>query len=388
MSETDPSEVLFPGEVADTIGGYPTIYHFQAALDMDRDLNHSRLPLIVCVPGAFHLARIFYGDSSADKHSSEDFLSYRLSQLGFNVLCVSYPLERNLSQAMPSIASQFNVKDWGKQIAQVTSKVADHHHLPRDVVLVTWSMGGRVVVPFSTSIRELGFNICQSISLAGPPGISRAMGPPLAELDCTPAGYAKIASVWPKYWSQLEEMSRLNAESEPDQIPHSAISQEIYFSQYVGAIPIRLIGLGLKYDEHSRDFAPDEARPEDDSQVFDVAHLPLVSAIYPTAIVDAHQALTNRAAWGFLLTYKLERLIRDSGALHRMGTAANAARWQQVMDLVHTATSKLCMPMRGNHFFFVGKYTAKSTAIKVAELIKVGSRLINELATLCDDVDS
>jgi hypothetical protein len=344
------NRALYPGEILDTIAGYPTIYNFQPAS------NPPTKPLIVCIPGGVHLARIYYGGHS--NSSPKNFLSHHLNNHGFNVLSVSYPLE-STPEIMPANAPHFRIADWGRQAATTAKKIIDQHALPTTVVLIGWSMAGRVLVPFTISAKELGLDVVQFVSFAGTPGISglrhNLYQQPHPRVACTEAGYLLIPEKLEGFWKQVEEMQRLNG--------GEIVPRDVYLKEYVGGSPVGLTGMRLRYDGSS--FVRDEVVHEDDSRVWDFGNYPLVSALCPSGVMDASHAMADRATWGFILTYQLERVIGRKGLAKVQGSG----KWQRLLDFVRDAPRRLCWSVDGNHFFFVGQKAAGEVAAKVVELI-------------------
>ncbi|KAJ5888739.1 hypothetical protein N7495_008780 [Penicillium taxi] len=287
--------------------------------------------------------------------------------MGFGVLSISYPVETD-PPIMPS-SVKYRVSDWGQQAAIITKKIIDQYSLAsRAVVLIAWSMGGRMVVPFTSSAKELGLDVRQFISFAATPGISiTQQSGPLS----TTTGYLHPSNHIQGFCKQLQEVDEVNG--------FSTIPREIYIREYTGGTPINLPGLRLKYNGQNA-FVIDEVTHEEDSRVFDVANLPLISAIYPTDILDARHALTDRATWGFILTLKLQNLIGKRALLN----VESKGKWPQLMDLVHSAPERLSVPITGNHFFFISERGARETANKVVHLLMEGSMLQNELSVLLD----
>ena len=367
MEHTNPSGrlPLYSGEVFDTIAGFPTIYHYQPGDDLEA--REQPKPLIVCVTGGLHLARVFYGGHKGSEPSN--FLTYWLKKLGFGVLSLSYPLDTD-SGIMPLTAAEFRIQDWGRQAAMTTKKVIDENSLTtQSVVLISWSMGGRMVVPFNISAKELGLEVQQYISFAATPGIS-SIRPLPSGITCSSAGYFHVPPHVNVFCQQLDEMENLNGGRE-------AIPRDLYMREYIGGTPVNLIGLRLKYDG-TGNFIQDEVTHEEDTKVLDVASFPLITAIYPTSILDASHALADKASWGFLLTYKLETMIGKQGLLNLKGTP----KWQQVLDLVHAAPGRLFVPVAGNHFFFVGEKSAREIADVVAKLVDDALKFQSELSSL------
>lgn len=347
---------LYPGEVLDTIAGYPTIYNYQPSTQPT-----TTKPLIVCIPGGVHLARIYYGGHSTS--SPQNFISHHLNNHGFNVLSLSYPIESTPS-IMPPTASNFSITDWGRQAATTAKKVISEHSLPRSVVLIGWSMGGRILVPFTVSAKELGLSVVQFISFAATPGISGLRPnlyaqPALGKLGCTPKGYMLIPGRLGAFAQQVSEMEGVGFNA------GEIIPKDVYLREYVGGTPIRLMGLRLRLKDDGRSFVQDEVTHEEDSRVWDFANCPLVSALVPDGDMDASHAMADMATWGFILTYQLEGFIGKEGLAKVKGTK----KWERLLAFVRDAPRRLCWSVDGNHFFFIGEKAASEVAGKVAKLI-------------------
>lgn len=356
---------LYPGETLDTIAGYPTIYHYEPSGQQETKA------LIVCVPGSMHLGRIFYGGHVGSV--SSDFLSHWLSTHGFGVLCLSYPVESN-PPVMPHTGAAFRIGDWARQAAMTAKEVMSKHNLTTaPVILISWSMGGRMVVPFTTAARELGLDVQQFISFAATPGFS--MTRPSTGLISTKSGYLDIPSSSDVFYHQLAEMHRLNQ-------GRMVIPHDVYEREYVGATPVGLTALEMKYagsgSGDDTDFVEHETSSEEETRVLDVAEYPFITAVYPTSILDARHALADRASWGFLLTRKIESAIAKNGL-------DAASSWDELLDLVHSAPSRLCLPVEGNHFFFVGERTARNAAETVAELVGRAQKFKSSCPAAVDD---
>jgi len=313
--------------------------------------------------------RASFGASVLWRHENcdpEDFLAFWLNSHGYGVLSLSYPLETE-PEIMPLSFAAFRIGDWGRQAAETAKKIMETHDLlTRSVVLVSWSMGGRMVVPFNISAKELGLNVEQFISFAATPGFS-SIRPLPPGIVCSPAGYFHVPPHIDVFCKQLDEMSELNG-------GRDIIPRNIYLREYIGGTPINLIGLNLKYDGKGA-FVQDATSHETDTRVLDVSNFPLISAIYPTSILDASHALADKASWAFLNTYTLETMIGRQGLVNVQGTE----KWQQLLELVHSAPERLSVSTVGNHFFFLGRDSAKGSAEKVVMLIKEMKTFYDEL---------
>lgn len=364
--------LLYPGEVLDHIAGFPTIYHYSPAT-VDGSNNNAPKPLIVCVTGGLHLARVFYGGHEGARR--EDFIAYWLNQQGFNVLSLSYPLETE-DGIMPLTGTHFRITDWGLQAATTTRQIMDRKgYRDRTLILISWSMAGRMVVRFNIAAKALGLDVALFVSFAATPGLS-SIRPPPAGMTCSPAGYFHVRTHLDVFHEHLEEMVGLN--DHDGNTGHTVIPRDVYLREYCGGSPINLIGLQLRYEPAEGRFVRDDRTHEEDTRVLDVANLPLIAAIYPTSIMDASHALADKAGWGFLLTYKLEAMIGTQGLQNVRGTP----KWQRLLDLVHSASGRLFVATPGNHLFFIGEHNARVAVEKVEALFKEAGTFERELLQL------
>ncbi|KAJ6096523.1 hypothetical protein N7486_007269 [Penicillium sp. IBT 16267x] len=271
---------------------------------------------------------------------------------------------------MPASGANFRIQNWARQAATTTKKVMEEKALPtRSIVSIAWSMGGRMIVPFNISAKGLGLDVQQFISFAATPGIS-SIRTPAPGMACSEAGYFCISDRLGNFYQQVQAMEEFND-------GQTSISKDIFLREYVGGTPINLTGVRLKYNGKGS-FIQDELTHEEDTRVFDVINLPFITALYPTGILDASHALTDQATWGFLISYQLEAMIGKQGLQKVKGTA----KWQQLLDFVHAAPGRLCYPVPGTHFFFVGETSAREVAEKVVQLISVAREFHQELSEI------
>ncbi|KAF9886673.1 hypothetical protein FE257_011187 [Aspergillus nanangensis] len=379
------SPSLYPGETLVTIAGHPTIYHYSSSSNPPSPNK----PLLVLIPGSLHLARIFYGGHPTS--SPTNFLTHHLNQQGYDVLSLSYPLETK-PPLMPTAASNtFRIPDWGHQAALTTQKVLQEttSHpttttTTRPIVLIAWSMAGRMVVPFTVSARALGLDVRLCIGFAATPGFS-AIRPVAPGIVCSGEGFFTVPARVEDFCAQIREMEEGNGCGEGEGGSSNGgeiIPREVYLRDYVGGTPINLIGLRLKYDSAISGFVRDEVAHEDETRVLEMGLFPMISAVYPTGVMDASHAIADRATWGFLLTYKLEAMIGEMGGWERFKKKkkkGSKETWEKLVRLVHEAPDRLCMSAPGNHFFFVGERAAREVAAQVDGLVEEAAALEKEL---------
>jgi hypothetical protein len=100
-----PSADLYPGEEMLATNGIETLNYFKAGAP-DK-------PLMIFVPGGFHLARVAYGYPGGNER---DFLAFWLGKRGYSFLGASYPTGNKVySEVYP----EFSIRDWGQQVATV-----------------------------------------------------------------------------------------------------------------------------------------------------------------------------------------------------------------------------------------------------------------------------
>ncbi|KAL4932999.1 thioesterase domain protein [Aspergillus undulatus] len=282
---------------------------------------------------------------------------------------------------MPPTSASFRLSDWGRQAATTTRKAINEKNLPNNsVILISWSMGGRMVVPFTIAAKELALDVIQYISFAATPGFS-SIRPPQPGLAPANSGYFTVQARLENFCTQLLEMQKLNGNGDTER---EIIPRDVYMREYVGATPINIIGLGLRYDDEKKGFVPDDVPHEHDSQVLNISNFPFITALYPTSILDASHALADRATWGFLLTYKLENMIGKHGLRNVQGKEDGDGTWKRLSDLVRSAPERLCLPVPGNHFFFVGEKSARDVAASVERVIGEAGDFQRELASLIE----
>ncbi|KAH0366953.1 hypothetical protein KCU65_g5026, partial [Aureobasidium melanogenum] len=342
---------LLEGEQLETFHGAPCLYKFCPATSSN--------PLIVLIPGGAHNARIFYGGH--DTHDPDEFLAAWLNKLGHGVLSISYPLESQ-PEIMSANAPHFRISDWGQQAAEVTHHVIDQNKLSRDVVLVAWSMGGRILVPYCKAVKSLGLNVRSFISLCATPGLP-GIRPPSPGIVSTKAGYASLMSTFNMFLKQVHEQANSNKEK-------PVFSDEDYRSCYFGHTPVSLLGNGLRFDRDDV-FIVDKYLSDEDAAAHEFLHLPWISSLTPTSPLDARHVLTDKSTWNYMLTQRLCALYEKSPAY----CSARGSGWQDLIQLSELAQNSLSATIEGNHFFFIGRRGAEITVQAIIKQICIADSL-------------
>ncbi|MBL0915031.1 MAG: hypothetical protein IBJ13_05815, partial [Sphingopyxis sp.] len=133
------ADPLFPGERR-VLGHHFPVLAWSSPGDDDK-------PLLILVPGGGHLARVYYGHPGSDPR---DFLAHWLARRGYGLLALSYPSDH---PANPAPCADMDVVDWAQDLAAAT---ASHVAAGREVILVGWSMAGRLARAFRLAGGDLG----------------------------------------------------------------------------------------------------------------------------------------------------------------------------------------------------------------------------------------
>lgn len=339
-----PDPKLYAGEQLDTVAGFPTLYNFFPA--------DPQKPLVVFIPGNLHNARIAYGGHQG--YEQRDFLAYWLNSHGHGLLAISYPLDSEPA-IMPATAPHFRIPDWGKQAAQVTHSVIKTHGLSSQVVVTGWSMGSRIVVPYTAEAQSLGIDVVLYVSLAGYPAIHGLW--PALKVERAASGYAGVSHIFQLFTDQMQE--------EEDQWNGGRviIPYDIYLREYCGHAPVGLADYHLRYDRDSESFVRDDWTSMEEAAIDRAQHCPMIAALTGTSSLDAGHVVTDQATWTFVLTRKLMHEI-DA---HDLSKVVDRGNWSKLIDLVHSVSADISYLIPGNHFFFVGESGASETAAVIVK---------------------
>ncbi|KAL1961485.1 hypothetical protein VTN77DRAFT_1823 [Rasamsonia byssochlamydoides] len=413
--------LLYEGERLETSAGYPTLYKFlPSSSPTPPNSTGKKKPLIVFIPGAAHLARIAYGGHAG--YDPRNFLAYWLNEAGYDVLAISYPLE---TKSDPAIVApdypDFRVPAWGEQAARTTRMVLDEGKKKNEngglgngngsdsddeVILLAWSMGGKILKPFVASARECGFHVKLFVALAATPGGITGLRAYPRQIRRTENGYATCAGFDESFLRQIHEQWRL--EQEQDENVPAIIDDEVFLREYIGYTPVRLTSWGLTYPDDSNNnnidsasnkntdesgFIPDEwealrdAGPTDK----DIRGYPFIGSIRPTSILDMRHTLCDSANWGMILTLKLtadvtKALSNSHSSSPSFSSGSHSEKdtyWQQLTHLIHSAPAEMTTEtVHGTHFFFLGRTGARETAEAIVRLIEKMERIQGQMEEL------
>ncbi|GAM43370.1 thioesterase domain protein [Talaromyces pinophilus] len=358
MAESTPN--LYAGEQLDEAAGFPTLYNYLPA--------GPQKPLVVFIPGAEHNARVAYGGHEG--YQQKDFLAHWLNSHGHGLLAISYPIESE-PEIMPATAPHFRIRDWGKQAAEVTHRIIEKHGLSKQVVLVAWSMGGRIVIPYCAHAHSLGIEVALFVSFAATPGIHGAKAPPPGA-SSTAAGYATAKGFYKMFARQVQD------QNEQWNNGRIIVPEEIYLREYTGYTPVSLRGWNYRYDTESRHFVEDCWTSTEDAIVHEAEHCPMIATAGGTSPLDARHVITDQATWSFVLTRKLMHDIES----HDVAKIVEKGNWNKLIEMVHSLPSQISYSIPGNHFFFVGEPGARKSAEVIVDHLEKVNKFKREFEAL------
>ncbi len=298
---------------------------------------------MVFITGGGVLARIAYGHPQSN---AEDFLDYWLHQAGYPFLAISYPLD---NPVFNTVHPEFSVRSWGRQAADIIHQVIEAHQLPRQIIVLGWSMAGRIAESLNTAARQWNFSVDFFVSLAASPPLP-SLFPGLDHLQASSKGLANgSATFYPWLWQCLKDQSEMNG--------HPLIPQETFFREFIGDFPINLAGTALRY--WNGQFVRNEQEDFEDTGAWNYAGFPLVALMMHNSPLDHRHALIDRGVWSLYITQVIyQNYLLDQSANF---TALSTEKWQQLVDLVRMAPEQLSTTVKGNHMFFVGELGARAT---------------------------
>ncbi|MHA7869838.1 MAG: hypothetical protein ACX93U_20365 [Salipiger thiooxidans] len=278
--DSQSTEALYEGEQHVVAAGRPAVSYY---LEGNKDQ-----PLIVFIPGAAHSARIAYGGHEGG--NEEDFLAHWLQNRGYNFLGVSYPIDTE-SGLFEEDQPDFTVREWGRQAMEIAQTVIDENNLTGGVVVIGWSMGGKIPQAVYEAAGELGVPFDFYLSFVATPAIP-GMTSLTRTFEMAESGYGDRSSSANGWVKQLAANDALNG--------HEIIPEDIYRSQYIGEMSVNLEGVEQRYRDGA--FVMDWAEGLEDNGAFQFENFPLVAMILNDERADSRHAIVDKAAWLLIST--------------------------------------------------------------------------------------
>lgn len=352
---------LYEGEQQNVIVGHPVVYKYIAG---DNDPSK---PLVAFVPGMAHNGRISYGGHEG--YRSEEFLAHWFHEHGYGFLGISYPLDAELP-LMSATSPAFTIPDWGVQTAGTIKAVIEENHLPQSVVILAWSMAGKVLQPVTVEARRLGIDVQLFISLAATPSLPGLLPTVSKErLNPTGSGYLSLPFLKQLFLQQIDEQEKINHFTEGRRF----IEPAIYEKEYFGATPIGITRFGLLFDNETKEFVEEKDKWQllEDGQAHNYGSLPTMAAIYPTSGLDFRHSITDKATWSYLMIQRAMAMFSEDDRVKQLSQvkddlsadelAARRSSFQHLQRIVLGIPELMTADIIGNHFFFCGESGAKRT---------------------------
>ncbi|CAI7604965.1 unnamed protein product [Penicillium discolor] len=352
---------LYEGEQQNVIVGHPVVYKYIAG---DNDPSK---PLVAFVPGMAHNGRISYGGHEG--YRSEEFLAHWFHEHGYGFLGISYPLDAELP-LMSATSPAFTIPNWGVQTAGTIKAVIEENHLPQSVVILAWSMAGKVLQPVTVEARRLGIDVKLFVSLAATPSLPGLLPSVSKEqLNPTGSGYLSLPLLKQLFLQQIDEQEKINHFTEGRRF----IEPAIYEKEYFGATPIGITRFGLLFDNETKEFVEEKDKWQllEDGQAHNYGSLPTMAAIYPTSGLDFRHSITDKATWSYLMIQRAMAMFSEDDRVKQLSQtkddlsadklAARRSSFQHLQRIVLGIPELMTADIIGNHFFFCGESGAKRT---------------------------
>ncbi|WP_408095173.1 alpha/beta fold hydrolase, partial [Rhodoplanes sp. SY1] len=236
------------------------------------------------------LGRIAYGPPAG---RASDFLCHWLHEEGFATLALSYPIATRgvFDVAFP----RFSITDWAEQSAEIIARHVDGNGLAGNVIVLGWSMGGRIAEPLQAALRRRDKSIELFVAMAAATALPDIL-PGLNGLQPAASGLASIRGAYLDWLLLcLADQNRMAG--------RVVLDAETFTTEMTGDFPIGLAASAMRFrDGTFVHDAADDAREVGASRYGSFPPLALMTHASP---LDARHALTDRATWGVFITQQL-----------------------------------------------------------------------------------
>ena len=351
------STMLYPQEELTEAAGYPALVRFEP--------GQPGRPVVVFVTGGGVLGRIAYGPPEG---KASDFLCHWLHADGFASLVLSYPMASKgvFDAAFP----KFSITDWAEQSAELIARYVDRYKLPENVIVLGWSMAGRIAEPLHAALQRRGKGIELFVAMAAASALPNTL-PGLNQLKPAASGLAAIHGAYLDWL--LECLAGQNSAA-----GHPIVDAERFAREMTGDFPVGLAASAMRYMNGAFVVNPaDDAREVGTAQYASFPPLALMTHASP---IDARHALTDRSTWGVYITQRLCETLVFSRP--KALAALPAERWTLLIEHVRNAAQRLSATLPGNHMFFLGEDGARKTVQTLKQLRQTAADVTSEISRL------
>ncbi len=351
--------MLYPHEALIEAAGYPALVRF--------DPVRSRYPLVVFMTGGGVLGRIAYGPPEG---RASDFLCHWLRAEGFASLALSYPLD--MAAVFATTFPNFTISDWAEQSAEIIARHIDLHGLPDSVVVLGWSMAGRIAEPLHAALQRRGKTVGLFIAMAGASALPNTL-PGLNQLKPAASGLASLQGVFLNWLLQsVADMNRFTG--------RTVLDPNLFAGEMTGDFPIALAASGMRLRNGT--FVPDAAGDALEIGAARYRSFPPLALMTHDSPTDARHALLDRSSWGLYITQQICETLVFSRA-ERLA-ALSPGNWSALREQVRNAALNLSVTLPGNHMFFLGEGGARRAAQTVTQLLRTTASLRDAIGRFLD----
>jgi hypothetical protein len=351
------TRVLYPREELTEAAGYPALMRFES--------GRPGFPLVVFVTGGGVLGRIAYGPPGG---RAADFLCHWLSAEGYASLVLSYPIDNK--GVFDATFPQFSISDWAEQSAEIIARYIDKNGLPANVIVLGWSMAGRIAEPLHTALRRKGKGVELFVAMAAASALPNTL-PGLDQMKPAASGLAAIDGAY------LDWLLRCLTDQNST-AGQPVLDAGVFTREMTGDFPVGLAASATRYRNGA--FAADAAGDAREVGTAQYRAFPPLALMTHASAIDARHALTDHSTWGVYITQQLcETLVfARPGDL----AALSAEKWKLLLAHASGATQRLSATLPGNHMFFLGEAGARRTVQTLKLLRQRAADVAREISDL------
>lgn len=331
---------LFPGESIQVAAGYPCLTYFKQ--------GKSEFPLVVFVSGGPIMSRIAYGHTGGE---SQDFLAYWINQAGNPFFAVTHTMDHPI---FPTTHPEFSIQDWGRQVAEVISDKIEEKKLHKEIIVVAFSAGGRLVESLTIGLEKYFITVDAFITLNG-------LTPQITLLPYLKRGFHMTSKGYAL--AQYDPFIDENLRFQESMIRRAIVNESTFKEDYMGNFPINVWESIYRY--HNDEFIPALEEGLNDSGAFAYFHYPSIGVITGDSTKDVKNTLMSGGLWSFYITQSFYQNF--FAYTQKDFNTFSEFNWKKVTDLVTTAPQKLTAKVEGGYFFFLGEKGAKATVAKIID---------------------
>ncbi len=264
-------------------GGLPCLTYFSE--------GKKEYPLVVFISGGPVMSRIAYGHSGGQ---SKDFLAYWFKEGGNPFLAVTHTMDHPIfTNAYP----EFSVQDFGRQVAEVIDETTKQHGLLKEVIVIAFSAGGRIIESLCLALEPYSISIGAFIAL-------NALTPQITLVSHLKRGFEMSEREYAvAHFDPFFEQNLLMQETANKR---SIIHESTFKQDYLGNFPINVWESIYRY--HQGAFVPALEEGLNDTGAFAYFHYPLIGVITGDSPKDLRNTLMNSGIWGF---YQVQAIYQN-----------------------------------------------------------------------------